>query len=125
MPLFASEFPTRKSSYARWERPTGGFESAQPSEAEVGIELAPGVLHRLGLGVDAPPAAPMTAAAIESLKDPFAELLLKRQQFPLTLRDLLSQLDQHNADPAGLPTQRSFVVADGGKILWSPETGEL
>jgi hypothetical protein len=120
MPLFASEFPTRRTSSLR--AGPAGFESVGP---EAGAALIPGVLHRLVLGIDAPPAAPMAAEEVASLKDPFAELLLKRSVFPLTLKDLLGQLDLLNANPAGLPTQMSFVVADGGKILWSPETQRL
>jgi hypothetical protein len=60
--------------------------------------------------------------------DPFARLILGAGSGPLpqTCRDLLARLDSFNGDPAsGLPMQRSFVVADGGQIPWSPETADL
>lgn len=125
MPMFASDFPTRRPSYRPPAVGAGGLESATHFVAGDWASLAPGILHRLVLGIDPPPPYPMMAEEVASLKDPFAELLLKRDVFPLTLTDLLAALNVLNDKPAGLPTQKSFVVADGGKIPWSPTTETL
>ncbi|HLM02051.1 MAG TPA: hypothetical protein VK400_13435 [Pyrinomonadaceae bacterium] len=67
-------------------------------------------------GLDKKP-KPATADEIsEMLGDPFAELLLKRGIFPLTLRSLLSALDALNLETQGLPEQKVFLIADGGQI---------
>jgi len=63
--------------------------------------------------------------AEQALCDPFAELLLKRGIFPLTLRALLAALNAAAGDPQGLPQQQVFLAADGGRIPWTPETAEL
>jgi hypothetical protein len=68
----------------------------------------------------------MTAAEVSSeLTDPFAALLLARGILPLSIRSLLDALNQHNEAINGLPFQRSFLVADGGKIPWTQETDAL
>lgn len=88
--------------------------------------LESGGVHRLVMGIDAPPPRPMNPSQIgELLRDSFAELLLKRGNFPLSLRALLGAFDAMNDDPSGLPEQVSYVVADGGQIPWSPETAPL
>ena len=68
----------------------------------------------------------MSDAEIDkSLQDPFAQLLLRRGTFPVTLRDLLKALDAVNGDANGLPEQKQFLVADGGQIPFSPETAQV
>jgi hypothetical protein len=78
------------------------------------------------LGKDPEP-VPFDPDAIKAeLHDPFAELILAAgDPLPVTLRTLLAALDARNAEPAGLPIQASFVVADGGQIPWSVETPQL
>ncbi len=123
MPHFAQDFPTRRYPYPPTLREAGGFESSALAEAD---GLTAGVIHRLVLGVDAPPAVPMAPSDVETLlRDPFAKLALKKPPFPLSLRELLGVVDHFNNEPAGLPEQKSFVVADGGKIPWSEETATL
>lgn len=53
---------------------------------------------------------PMSAEeANKHLRDPFAEMLLKRGGFPLTLRELLSAVDSFDNDPRGSPEQKGFL----------------
>lgn len=110
--------------------PTRSYPYRHPDEADAAMEevaqlaLDAGQLHRLVLGIDNAP-RPMTAAEIAALHDPFAELLLKRGAFPLTLRSLLSAIDAVNQDQAGLPEQRCFLAAEGGQVPWSAETANV
>lgn len=90
------------------------------------LPLEAGKVHRLVVGIDTPPPKPMDASDIEELlRDSFAELLLKRGIFPLSLRSLLGAFDAGNDEPLGLPEQDSYLVADGGHIPWKPETSSL
>ena len=104
-----------------------GGEAGPPglaAAAEREMSLPAGVF-RFRLGRDEGPAH-MSAAEIDAeLGDPFARLLLSRGILPLSLRSLLAALDVHNAAPNGLPEQRTFLAADGGKIPWTPETDDL
>jgi hypothetical protein len=61
------------------------------------------------------------------LKDPFAQaVLFAGTPVPLSLSALVAHLDSLNGDATNaLPTQSSFVVADGGQIPWTPETDDL
>jgi hypothetical protein len=111
-------FPTRQYVY---------FNSEQIHLAAESPESAPaGGTYRFILGRDAEP-VPLSAQFInDQLHDPFARLVLTRANAPvLTARALLGHLDQFNAEPLGLPVQAQFVVADGGQILWKPETDGL
>jgi hypothetical protein len=109
-------FRTRQYSYASGAAFAGG----------VPPRLAAGGIYRFLLGQDAAP-VPLDLATVKAdWHDPFAQLVLTAgQPFPITLRALLAALDARNADPAGLPSQSSFVVADGGQIPWSAETAAL
>lgn len=111
-------FPTRQYEW----RPRGvEFDVA----VEMPLVLPPGVLHRFILGRDVKPVA-MTNDDIDArLHDPFASLLLRRGSFPVTLRELLGALDRLNASADGLPSQRTFIVAEGGQIRWTAETSTL
>lgn len=64
----------------------------------------------------------MSSVELASLRDPFAQLVLSRQPLPLDLRSLLAILDEHNSESAGLPTQISFLVGEGGLIPWTPQS---
>jgi hypothetical protein len=68
---------------------------------------------------------PFPPEMVRALRDPFARLILGHESAPLTARALLAALDAANAEAEGVPEQRSFVVADGGQIPWSPETDGL
>jgi hypothetical protein len=123
MPEFARDFPSRRYPLPRTASLSPeGFESIQAPPPP----LAPGAIYRCVRGVDPLPGIRMSAAKIQThLRDPFAELLLKRGIFPLSLRELLARLDEHNDAAEGLPEQKSFLVADGGKIHWTAATQEL
>jgi len=104
------QFPTRQYRY------TG---------APIALDgLAPPTLLRFVMGRDPHP-IPIQPADLPP--DPFARLILAADPaLPLTCRDLLTRLDAFNGDAAaGVPVQRSFVVADGGQIPWTPETADL
>jgi len=77
-------------------------------------------VFRFVLGIDSFP-NPLKKEGIEKLNDAFANLLLKKDIIPLTLNEVLTALDRTNE----LPNQNSFLVADGGQIVWSPETNDL
>ena len=85
----------------------------------------PAGVYRFRLGRDVSP-FPMTPRNIAAeLGDPFAKLLLSHSVLPLSLRSLLAAFDVYNNAPDGLPEQRAFLAADGGKIAWTPETNDL
>ncbi len=111
-------FPTRQYAYPSGAR--RGFAGAAPRQ------LISGGVHRFLLGKDSTP-VPLERERIKAeFRDPFAELVLAGSgQLPITARALLGALNSRNSDPAGLPVQNSFVVADGGQIPWSPETATL
>src|SRR5262249_49108879 len=89
-------------------------------------QLAPGGVYRFLLGKDSEPLLLDPDSVRAEFHDPFAELVLAPgRPLPLTARALLAALDAHNADPAGLPVQNSFVVADGGRIPCPPKTATL
>jgi hypothetical protein len=120
----AQHFPTRNYPYHNRPDVAAGLAADQEA-APKALELEPGKIHSFVLGLDAAPRVMTDSETAGLLRDPFAELLLKRGDFPLTLRNLLAALDALNADPAGLPKQRSFLVADGGQIPWTPETADV
>src|SRR5438876_10843775 len=118
-------FPTRSYPY-RYRAAPGeeGAEADAMADAIRNMALESGRLYRFVLGVDQTPTA-MTAADPDLPHDPFAELLLHRGIFPLTLRNLLAELDKLNNQPEGLPEQKCFLAADGGQIPWTPETATV
>ncbi len=104
---------------------SGGYRGAVEAErAEAQFQLDPTRIHRCVMGLDGSP-KPMEPAEEERLRDPFAELLLKRGNFPTSLRALIGGFDAFNDDPEGLPHQASYVVAEGGEMPWTPETSSL
>jgi hypothetical protein len=112
-------FPTRRLLYSQ------GYRAAVEAErlaAESGLD--PAEIHRCVMGIDESP-RPMDPAEVERLRDRFAELLLKRGTFPMSLRTLIAAFDAFNDDPSGLPDQESYLVAEGGEISWTPETSSL
>lgn len=118
-------FPTRSYPYRYPAAAAEGAEADATVEAIRNLKLEPGRLYRFVLGLDDAPSQ-MTDAEIDKLlQDPFAQLLLRRGTFPLTLRELLSALDAVNGEADGLPEQKTFLVADGGQIPWTPETADV
>jgi hypothetical protein len=111
-------FPTRIYPYRKSAAGPAPFSGGAPPAFPKGV-------FRFRLGRDATP-APMSAQEVSAeLGDPFAQLLLSKGVFPLSLRALLAALDAHNASQNGIPFQRSFLVADGGKVVWTPQTATL
>lgn len=122
----ANKFPTRSYPYRYRAAPgEAGAEADASADAIKNMKLEAGRIYRFVLGIDPKPQALTTQDAELLLGDPFAKLLLRRGKSPLTLRDLLSQLDAVNSEPEGLPDQTSFLVADGGQIPWTPETTQV
>lgn len=118
-------FPTRNYPY-RYPplRRDGRGEGDPASDEPAHPALDPGKLYSFVLGLDPMPRV-MTSDEMDNVvRDPFASLLLKRGIFPLTLRNLLAELDATGNDPAGLPKQEQqcFLAADGGQIPWTPAT---
>src|SRR5262245_58328241 len=107
-------FPSRQYSYS------GRGQAA--FAADIVIEV--GKTLRFVLGQDQQPVEILPDEGRVLLNDPMAQLVLfSGEPLPLSLRALLAQLDRFNTDAIrGLPLQRSFVVADGGQIAWTPET---
>lgn len=110
-------FPTRNYPYRSQEAAGAAF-----ADPEVSAPLEAGRLYRFVLGLDERPRHMEADELSKALNDPFAEMLLKRGVFPLSLRALLAALDAVDAEPGGLPEQKSFLVADGGQIPWTEET---
>lgn len=80
-----------------------------------------GTVYRFILGRDTLPVALSDEEGRSALRDPFAQrVLFGDEDPPLSLRALFARLDA-----VGITRQRSFVVADGGQIPWSPETDDL
>ncbi len=104
-------FPTRQYSYAGPQGLVAAQNVAWPS----------GRIFKFRMGREVTPVE-MEAIELEKLKDPFAELILKRNFFPTTLKQVLEVVDRDTDSTNGLPEQLSFVIADGGQIAWTPET---
>lgn len=77
-------------------------------------------VFRFILGIDSFP-NPLKREEVEKLNDTFANLFLKKNIIPLTLNEVLTILNNTN----DLSEEDSFLVADGGQIIWSTETDEL
>jgi hypothetical protein len=124
-------FPTRSYPYrqALVREPLAVGMEANSSSEESSVDAVPQLVadqvYRFVLGLDNEP-KPLEPTDVEQLlRDPFAELLLKRGTFPLSLRDLLAAFDTWNDKPEGLPQQDSFFIADGGQVPWSLQTAAL
>lgn len=113
-------FPTRQFPY----RSLSAEEMRAAAQAE-DMKLPPGQICRFIMGRDQHPEVMTSQEIAGNLNDAFATLLLRRGVLPLTARTLIADLDKHDAEPQGLPVKKSFLVADGGQIQWSPQTANL
>jgi hypothetical protein len=108
-------FPSRQYRYPYAVADAGMLEAA-PAD--------PRLPWRFIAGVDRAPVPVPLEEARARLRDPFARLVLLAEGAtgppPLSLRAVLAALDT-----TALTEQRSFVVADGGQIPWSPATADL
>jgi hypothetical protein len=73
--------------------------------------LEAGTLYRFVMGVDTEP-VPMPSESMAALGDPFATVLLKKGNFPLTIQDLLAGLDAAKA----LDVQAVYMISEAGQI---------
>lgn len=119
------KFPTRNYPYRYPAARVEGEEADAVADAVINTPLEAGRIYRFVLGVDELPQPLSAEDADRLLRDPLANLLLKKGTFPLSLRELLSALDAANGEAEGLPQQKSFLVADGGQIPWSAETADV
>lgn len=117
-----SLFPTRSPAFIK---PAAGAEADIVDDVLAELTLEAGRVYRAVRGLDELP-RPMTDEELGTLlRDPFAELLLKRGVFPKTLRDLLSAFDATGGEAGGLPEQTCFLVAEGGQIPWTEQTANV
>ena len=112
-------FPTRHLPYEESYRVETEVEGLVAESRLDGTKI-----HRFVTGIDES-LRPMDPTEVERLRDLFAELLLKRGTFPMSLRALLAAFDAFNDDPSGLPDQESYLVAEGGQVPWTPETASF
>jgi hypothetical protein len=78
-------------------------------EAGLG-QLASSSVYRFVMGVDSEPTV-MSQSQLDRLADPMG-LLLRQGRFPLTVQDLLAEIDTAGT----LPLQRSYLVSEAGQI---------
>ncbi|WP_437827197.1 hypothetical protein [Sorangium sp. So ce1153] len=81
-------------------------------------------MYRFIAGIDEEIVA-MGEPELAGLRDPFAELVLKRGASPVSLRDLLAAVDRQNGGSDALPGQSSFVVGEGSQIAWTEGTEDV
>lgn len=59
------------------------------------------------------------------LNDPFAELILKKNLFPLTTNDLIKEFEKTQNTPHGLKKYSVFHIAEGGQIPQNAQTDKI
>lgn len=117
-----SLFPTRSPAFIK---PAAGAEADIVDDVLAEVTLEAGRVYRAVRGLDELP-RPMTDEELSTLlRDPFAELLLKRSVFPQTLRELLAAFNSTGGEAGGLPEQTCFLVAEGGQIPWTEQTASV
>lgn len=67
----------------------------------------------------------MSPAEKASLGDWFALNVLSSGRFPLTLDELIAQIDERNSTADGLDRQEVFVISEAGQIRWTPANSGL
>ena len=112
-------FPTRQYPYRR----ANGDQSQGIGDGPASQDLNANTIYRFVLGIDSFPTPFLEAE--DELRDPFAVQLLLKNRFPLTLNELLRQLETVADETQRLTNVRSFLVADGGQIHWTEETSSL
>src|SRR4051794_40591426 len=113
------QFPTRQYRF-RSARPSGHGIAFSAATDEPLVMPSEGSVARFILGQDQNPEVIAPDQIANTLHDPFAQLVLAGGSRPYTVRALLASLGE-----AALPEQKSFVVADGGQILWTAETDAM
>lgn len=83
-------------------------------------------IYKFIVGIDKDKPKQMTEEeANHSLQDPFANLLLKNGKFPLTAHEVIKDFQETSFHPKGLEKFHSFVIAEGGQILWNETTQRM
>ncbi|MAC81564.1 MAG: hypothetical protein CML66_26280 [Rhodobacteraceae bacterium] len=80
---------------------------------------------RMIIGLDPGP-VPLTDADLAALNDPFARLILRHGERPMTVDALLDRLDTRSAETeladAAVPDETVFLLGEGGQIPFSAAT---
>lgn len=92
---------------------------------QVAQPLDHAAVHRFLVGFDRGPVKLDHADAAELLGDPVATLLFLRGVFPRTGAELVDALREAAGDGDPLAQHATFVVGEGGHILFSQETASL
>lgn len=94
------------------------IETASP-QADRSLVLATNKIQSYILGIDQKPRVLSNSEIDKWLLDPFAELILKKDKFPLTLQALLKELEGTKGKSPGLSEYKVHHIAEGGKIPWN------
>ncbi|MBG0831987.1 hypothetical protein HS041_30235 [Planomonospora sp. ID67723] len=95
-----------------WERDLPGSLTAEAAGDEAGSPLLEaGRLYRGVSGVDPEP-RPMSAEEIARLGDPMATVTFRRGRFPMTVHELLAEIDRSGT----VPEQKVFMIGEAGQI---------
>lgn len=102
-----------------------------PATAEVSAGIAPAAVPpvmRMVVGLDSAP-VPLTSEDLNTLGDPFARLVLRRDERPMTVDAVLERLDILSADAAladaAVPDEKVFLLGEGGQIPLTSATASL
>lgn len=83
-------------------------------------------IYRFIVGKDSGKPQLMSEKEIDQwLKDPFAELLLKKNIFPLTANNLIEAFEKTKEEQNGLNIFTVSHIAEGGQIPWSEQTAKV
>lgn len=99
------------------------------TDASAGVApTAVSPVMRMVVGLDADP-VPLTPADLATLGDPFARLILRRDERPMTVDALLERLDVLSAEAAladaAVPDEKVFLLGEGGQIPFTAATAAL
>ncbi|WP_299810314.1 hypothetical protein [uncultured Roseibium sp.] len=102
-----------------------------PLTADASAGLAPtGVppVMRMVVGLDPAPVL-LTPTDLETLGDPFARLILRRDERPMTVDALLERFDVLSSEAtladAAVRDEKVFLLGEGGQIPFTPATAAL
>lgn len=102
-----------------------------PATSDVSAGVGPAAVQpvmRMVVGLDSAP-VPLTSADQNALGDPFARLVLRRDERPMTVDAVLDRLDILSADAAladtAVPDEQVFLLGEGGQIPFTSATAPL
>jgi len=111
--------PERDASSAGSDVARSAFARTDTQE-----ELPTAQVHRFVVGLDAGP-RPMLDDEAARLDDPFARLLLRRGESPMTVSEVLKGIDAATQPGDPLRRQLTFLVGEGSQILWTEDTADI